>query len=138
MRASSVFRSSLLQRALLPLRASARGLLWQRHFTSPAESLAAGAKPGALKLNDLRLAPACIEALSRTGVTELMPIQEATLQHLRNGQDIIARAKTGSGKTLAFLLPMLEKLTDKTTKRVPGKAAAIIIGECRWRADWPV
>lgn len=126
-----MFRSSILLRALLPSRMAVRAVSWRRWMSAgPATNAPA------TKISELRLPPACIKALSQSGITELTPIQDATMEHLRLGEDVIARAKTGSGKTLAFLLPMLEKLTAQAVKRAPGKAAAIIIGECGWCVDW--
>lgn len=44
--------------------------------------------------------------LHKAGITNLFPIQEATLRPLMEGRDMVGRARTGSGKTLAFVLPI--------------------------------
>jgi hypothetical protein len=85
------------------------------------------------KLSDLALSQRILSSLEKAGIVNLMPIQQATLAHLRSGCDVIARAKTGSGKTLAFLLPIVEKLTA-STRKPNGKPFALIIGE--WVGLW--
>ena len=50
------------------------------------------------------------EALSKKGIKEATPVQEAAIPLARAGKDVIAQAQTGTGKTLAFLLPILGKI----------------------------
>ena len=44
------------------------------------------------------------------GFTHATSVQDATLPHIMQGLDVLARAKTGSGKTVGFLLPAIERL----------------------------
>jgi superfamily II DNA/RNA helicase len=56
-----------------------------------------------------------LEAISYMGFEKPTPIQEAAIPEIMKGRDLIAGAQTGTGKTAAFLLPILNKLTKKTT-----------------------
>jgi len=49
-------------------------------------------------------------SLERLGISQLKPMQEAALETIRPGADIVLLSPTGSGKTLAFLLPLLKIL----------------------------
>jgi ATP-dependent RNA helicase RhlE len=54
-----------------------------------------------------------MEALSYMGFNKATPIQEKAIPAILEGKDLIASAQTGTGKTAAFLLPILNKLSDK-------------------------
>ena len=54
-----------------------------------------------------------LEFLSKMGVELMFPIQERTYRAVRDGHDLIGRAKTGTGKTLAYLLPLLERYESR-------------------------
>jgi len=53
--------------------------------------------------------PAFAENLKRMNYTLMTDIQAQTFKHIRQGSDVIGRAKSGTGKTIAFLLPVLER-----------------------------
>jgi len=55
-----------------------------------------------------------IDNLSSLGYIAPTPIQKATISHVLNGKDIIAKAKTGSGKTLAFAIGIVNSLNIST------------------------
>eukprot|EP00218_Dolichomastix_sp_CCMP3274_P016844 CAMPEP_0170134812 /NCGR_PEP_ID=MMETSP0033_2-20121228/2120_1 /TAXON_ID=195969 /ORGANISM="Dolichomastix tenuilepis, Strain CCMP3274" /LENGTH=700 /DNA_ID=CAMNT_0010370393 /DNA_START=122 /DNA_END=2220 /DNA_ORIENTATION=- len=62
-------------------------------------------------LSDLGLSQVTIDALEKRGIKALFPIQEAVIKPaLREGKDVMGRARTGSGKTIAFALPVIEGL----------------------------
>lgn len=71
------------------------------------------------------LKPATIASLEERGIKALFPIQKMVFEPIKDGRDVVARAKTGSGKTLAFALPVVEKIIDsldiqgKTRGRAP-------------------
>jgi ATP-dependent RNA helicase DeaD len=69
------------------------------------------------------LDPRVVETLRRMDVIEPTPIQEATIQTLMAGQDVVGQARTGSGKTLAFSIPLLS-LCDP---EVPAPQALILV-----------
>ncbi|KAJ3210513.1 Nucleolar RNA helicase 2, partial [Clydaea vesicula] len=56
------------------------------------------------------------DALIKSGITALFPIQAATYNQILNGSDLLGRARTGTGKTLAFALPMMESLKRERLK----------------------
>jgi len=59
------------------------------------------------------LGPAALSALSRKGFEEPTPIQTLTIPRLlKEGPDLIARARTGTGKTAAFGIPFAELLGE--------------------------
>ncbi len=53
-----------------------------------------------------------VERLESRGIKALFPIQKMVFEPLKEGKDVVARAKTGSGKTLAFALPVVERIQD--------------------------
>lgn len=61
-------------------------------------------------VDHFKLSPSTVSSLKARGIENLFPIQAATFEHIRNGNDLIGRARTGQGKTLAFCLPILEQL----------------------------
>lgn len=54
--------------------------------------------------------PLIIKGLEELGYEDLLEVQQACLQPIRDGQDLSVRSKTGSGKTAAFGIPLVEKL----------------------------
>jgi ATP-dependent RNA helicase DeaD len=59
------------------------------------------------------LGPAALSALSRKGFEEPTPIQTLTIPRLlKEGPDLIARARTGTGKTAAFGIPFAQLLGE--------------------------
>lgn len=67
-------------------------------------------------------------AVKRKGYRIPTPIQRKTLPLILAGYDVVAMARTGSGKTAAFLIPMLEKLKEHSTK---AGARAVILSPSR-------
>lgn len=51
-----------------------------------------------------------LDALDGIGLAEAFPIQETTIPHILNGEDVIGQAHTGTGKTLAFSIPIIQKI----------------------------
>ncbi|HAH59974.1 MAG TPA: helicase, partial [Bacteroidales bacterium] len=62
------------------------------------------------------------QILKHFDITKLNPMQEAALNAIQPGKDVILLSPTGSGKTLGFLLPLLRMLDD----RQPGVQAMVI------------
>ena len=54
-----------------------------------------------------------LDNLSKLGFKYMTPIQQASLQDILNGNDILAKAKTGSGKTVAFGIGVLSHFDVK-------------------------
>lgn len=53
-----------------------------------------------------------VAILEARGIKALFPIQKAVFEPIKEGKDVVARAKTGSGKTLAFAVPVVEQIQD--------------------------
>ncbi len=56
--------------------------------------------------------------IARIGYTDPTPIQEQAIPVVLQGVDVLGTAQTGTGKTAAFMLPILQRLTSGTTRRV--------------------
>lgn len=52
-------------------------------------------------------------AAEELGYSALFPIQSEVIPVILSGKDLAAAAETGSGKTAAFLLPLLQRLSEK-------------------------
>ena len=68
---------------------------------------------------ELGVSPAIRKAIEELGFQTPMPVQEAVIPFLLDGQrDVIALAQTGTGKTAAFGIPLLQRLdaTDLNTQ----------------------
>jgi ATP-dependent RNA helicase RhlE len=57
-----------------------------------------------------------IRAVRERGYTEPTPIQIQAIPAVLSGSDLLAGAQTGTGKTAGFTLPILHRLSDKSTK----------------------
>jgi len=64
-------------------------------------------------ITSMKLSKSTEDALKARGIEYLFPIQSLTYWPIREGRDLIGRARTGQGKTLAFCLPILEQLIEK-------------------------
>jgi len=56
--------------------------------------------------------------ISKRGYTTPTPIQDQVIPLLLEGKDVVGAANTGTGKTAAFLIPLVNNLLTKKTKRV--------------------
>lgn len=63
----------------------------------------------------MKLTPFITQALANLKIEVLNPMQEASIDAWREGNDLILLSPTGSGKTLAYLLPLLESLKPEAT-----------------------
>ena len=78
--------------------------------TFPASNPAAdSAHAGGVVFPGMALNGATMTAISRMNISVPTPIQEKSIPHLLEGQDLIGQARTGSGKTLAFAVPLAEQ-----------------------------
>lgn len=66
-----------------------------------------------MKFTELQLNDQILEAISHMGFVEATPIQEFAIPKILENKDLIACAQTGTGKTAAFILPILNKITNK-------------------------
>ena len=79
-----------------------------------------------LTFDALALDPRLLAALGRLGFTTPTPIQAEAIGPLRDGRDVIGRARTGSGKTAAYGLPLLHRIHART-----GNVRALILAPTR-------
>ena len=66
-----------------------------------------------MNFSQLGLGDAQLRSCESLGYTEPTPIQKQGIPVVLSGQDLIGCAETGTGKTAAFLLPIIQKITEK-------------------------
>ena len=66
-----------------------------------------------MKFDELGLQPALLRACESAGYEVATPIQERAIPVLLTGADLIGCAETGTGKTAAFLLPTLQRMSER-------------------------
>ena len=64
-----------------------------------------------MNFEDLKLAPAIVQAVREHGYETPTAIQIEAIPVVLDGHDLLGGAQTGTGKTAAFVLPMLHKLS---------------------------
>jgi len=67
-----------------------------------------------MKFESLNIVEPILRALGAKGYVTPSPIQEQTIPLLLDSKDVIGVAQTGTGKTAAFVVPILQKLHEKT------------------------
>ncbi|HSS21298.1 MAG TPA: DEAD/DEAH box helicase [Pyrinomonadaceae bacterium] len=70
-----------------------------------------------MKFSQLGLAPAQLRVCESLGYNEPTPIQQQAIPVVLSGRDLIGCAETGTGKTAAFLLPTIQRISER---RLPG------------------
>jgi ATP-dependent RNA helicase RhlE len=84
---------------------------------------------------DLGLKSELLRAVTEKGYTEPTPIQAQAIPTVLSGRDVLAGAQTGTGKTAGFVLPLLHKLSDRSSRTpravvlAPTRELAAQIGE---------
>jgi len=66
-----------------------------------------------LSFKELGISEFLTNALKKIDISRPTPVQKAAIPLIMDGHHVMVQAKTGSGKTLAFLLPIIEKLSNK-------------------------
>ncbi|MBI2135805.1 DEAD/DEAH box helicase [Candidatus Woesearchaeota archaeon] len=88
-----------------------------------------------MTFKDLNLIEPLQRAVTKQGYTKPTPIQLKSIPSLLTGKDLIGIAQTGTGKTAAFVLPILQRMTEKYPRVVrtlvlaPTRELAAQIGE---------
>jgi ATP-dependent RNA helicase RhlE len=88
-----------------------------------------------MSFKNLNLIEPLERAIAKQGYTEPTPIQSKAIPDLLKGRDLIGIAQTGTGKTAAFVLPILQRMTEKnscalrTLVLTPTRELAAQIGE---------
>ncbi|SDS08211.1 DEAD/DEAH box helicase [Corynebacterium timonense] len=78
---------------------------------------------------ELGLPDPIVRVLSKQGITDAFPIQEAAIPDALSGRDILGRGPTGSGKTFTFGLPMLARLAGAPSR--PGSPRGLVLAPTR-------
>ena len=87
-----------------------------------------------MNFEDLKLAPAIVQAVQEQGYTAPTPIQEQAIPAVLAAHDLLAGAQTGTGKTAGFTLPMLHRLSESATapaKGAPRPIRALVLAPTR-------
>ncbi|KTD35378.1 ATP-dependent RNA helicase RhlE [Legionella moravica] len=66
-----------------------------------------------MSFSSLGLIEPLLKAVEESGYTQPSPIQTQAIPAVLRGTDVLASAQTGTGKTASFVLPILQKLSDK-------------------------
>src|ERR1700752_704608 len=66
-----------------------------------------------MNFSQLGLAPTQVSACESLGYNTPTPIQRQAIPIILTGGDVIGCAETGTGKTAAFLLPIIQRLSEK-------------------------
>jgi ATP-dependent RNA helicase RhlE len=78
-----------------------------------------------MKFSDLGLAEEILRAVTEHGYTIPTPIQAQAIPTVLSGGDLMAGAQTGTGKTAGFVLPMLQRLSEKSAQVAAGARSPI-------------
>ncbi|UKN02447.1 DEAD/DEAH box helicase [Paracrocinitomix mangrovi] len=71
-----------------------------------------------MKFSELELEEQLLDAISYMGFENATPIQEKAIPEILANKDLLACAQTGTGKTAAFVLPILNKLINKSDNSI--------------------
>ena len=80
---------------------------------------------------ELGLSAGILRAVSERGYNEPTPIQIKAIPLVLQGLDVLAGAQTGTGKTAGFTLPMLQILSENSTKKSPRPIRALVLTPTR-------
>jgi ATP-dependent RNA helicase RhlE len=84
-----------------------------------------------LNFVDFKLHPRITQAVTAAGYCIPTPIQIQAIPPVMQGEDVIGLAQTGTGKTAAYVLPLLNRLIQKTSREV----RALILAPTRELAE---
>ncbi len=67
-----------------------------------------------MSFDQVGLSPELLRAVTQLGFTEPTPVQREAIPYVLAGRDLLAGAQTGTGKTAAFVLPILQRLNERS------------------------
>ena len=80
-----------------------------------------------MTFSKLGLCEPILKAVLEQGYTTPTAIQESVIPEVLAGRSVVASAQTGTGKTASFVLPILERLKGRRTRRAKRLRALIIV-----------
>ena len=66
-----------------------------------------------MSFSSLNLDAVIVKAVAAAGYETPTPIQQQAIPAVLSGRDVMAAAQTGTGKTASFVLPILQKLSQR-------------------------
>ncbi|TDI83810.1 MAG: DEAD/DEAH box helicase [Chloroflexi bacterium] len=84
-----------------------------------------------MSFEQFSLDPRIVAQIKAVGYSNPTPIQQQAIPRVLEGRDVLGLAQTGTGKTAAFLLPILQRLTQRRSRRV----RALIVAPTRELAE---
>lgn len=72
-----------------------------------------------MSFKKLDLHPNILQAIEKCGYTKPTPVQLKSIPNILDRKDIVASAQTGTGKTAAYVLPALQLLSTKKSRKNP-------------------
>ncbi|MCH8339325.1 MAG: DEAD/DEAH box helicase [Chloroflexi bacterium] len=84
-----------------------------------------------MSFEQFSLDPRIVAQIKAVGYSTPTPIQHQAIPRVLEGRDVLGLAQTGTGKTAAFLLPILQRLTQRRSRRV----RALIVAPTRELAE---
>lgn len=73
-----------------------------------------------MTFSEMGLITPLLQAIEDCGYETPTPIQQATIPLALAGKDVLGCAQTGTGKSAAFILPILQRLSQRVPARAPG------------------
>ena len=70
-----------------------------------------------MNFKELGLSNDLVNTLSKMGINSPTPIQQEVIPLILNKKDIIAQSQTRTGNTLDYLIPILENINNKDTRK---------------------
>jgi len=89
-----------------------------------------------VSFDNFDLHPSILKAVQRCGYTAPTSVQSEAIPKVLAGLDVIASANTGTGKTASFVLPALQRISQRHfDKKNQGKPSVLILTPTRELAN---
>ncbi len=111
-------RSNFNQSARSPRKRMGENIDISRFISKPTEKFEEKAISISNSFADFALCEEIQKNLINKNYTTPTPIQDQSINHILEGNDLIGLANTGTGKTAAFLLPLINKIYKNRSEKV--------------------
>ncbi len=71
-----------------------------------------------MQFSETDLSGELLDAVEKIGFSEMTEIQAKSIPPILEGHDVIGKSNTGTGKTAAFSLPIIENITEDSSRHV--------------------